>query len=125
MPEGTVVTMDAMGCQREIARQIIDAKGDYTQGLKGKQGEASQGCQGVGRRIPVLADENPPDPFLEGSSWTLRGAELPLIQAFAGVRRRTELAGTQDHRVRGADVQVRRKGIDRRTLPSGQPSQGR
>lgn len=34
----TVVTIDAAGCQRAIARQIIDAKGNYVFSLKGNQG---------------------------------------------------------------------------------------
>ncbi len=36
--EGQIVTMDAMGCQRKIAAQIIEQKGDYILGLKGNQG---------------------------------------------------------------------------------------
>jgi len=35
---GCPVTIDAMGCQREIARQILDQGGDYVLGLKGNQG---------------------------------------------------------------------------------------
>src|SRR6266568_5496493 len=36
--EGAIITIDAMGCQREIARQIIDQKADYVLALKGNQG---------------------------------------------------------------------------------------
>lgn len=36
--EGAIVTIDAMGCQREIARTIIDKKADYLLALKGNQG---------------------------------------------------------------------------------------
>jgi predicted transposase YbfD/YdcC len=36
--EGAVVTIDAMGCQREIAQKIIDKKADYLLALKGNQG---------------------------------------------------------------------------------------
>jgi predicted transposase YbfD/YdcC len=36
--EGCIVTVDALNCQREIARQIIDQKGDYALALKGNQG---------------------------------------------------------------------------------------
>jgi len=36
--EGAVVTIDAMGCQRDIARKIIDKKADYVLALKGNQG---------------------------------------------------------------------------------------
>jgi predicted transposase YbfD/YdcC len=34
-----VVTIDAMGCQREIAAQIIEGGGDYVLALKGNQGQ--------------------------------------------------------------------------------------
>jgi predicted transposase YbfD/YdcC len=36
--EGTIVTVDALNCQREIAAQIVDQKGDYVMALKGNQG---------------------------------------------------------------------------------------
>ncbi len=35
--EGAAVTIDAMGCQREIAKQIVDKKADYVLALKGAQ----------------------------------------------------------------------------------------
>ncbi len=34
---GCIVTIDAMGCQRAIAAQIIAQGGDYVLGLKGNQ----------------------------------------------------------------------------------------
>ena len=34
---GCIVTIDAMGCQRKIAREIIDADADYVLALKGNQ----------------------------------------------------------------------------------------
>ena len=36
--EGAVVTIDAMGCQRDIAAKIIEKKADYIVALKGNQG---------------------------------------------------------------------------------------
>jgi predicted transposase YbfD/YdcC len=36
--KGCVVTTDAMGCQKEIARQVVDQGGDYVFSLKGNQG---------------------------------------------------------------------------------------
>jgi predicted transposase YbfD/YdcC len=36
--DGTIVTIDAMGCQRDIAQKIIDKKADYVLALKGNQG---------------------------------------------------------------------------------------
>ena len=35
--EGAVVTIDAIGCQRDIARQILAKKADYVLALKGNQ----------------------------------------------------------------------------------------
>jgi predicted transposase YbfD/YdcC len=36
--DGAIVTIDAMGCQREIAQKIIDKKADYILALKANQG---------------------------------------------------------------------------------------
>ena len=36
--KGTIVTADAMNCQRAIAQQIVDQGGDYCLALKGNQG---------------------------------------------------------------------------------------
>lgn len=36
--EGSVVTIDAAGCQKNIAAKIIESKGDYVLALKGNQG---------------------------------------------------------------------------------------
>ena len=36
--EGAVITIDAMGCQRDIAARIITKKADYILALKGNQG---------------------------------------------------------------------------------------
>lgn len=35
---GATVTIDAMGCQKDIARQIVEGGGDYVLALKGNQG---------------------------------------------------------------------------------------
>jgi predicted transposase YbfD/YdcC len=36
--EGCTITIDAMGCQKDIAQNIIDNRADYILGLKGNQG---------------------------------------------------------------------------------------
>jgi predicted transposase YbfD/YdcC len=36
--KGTIVTVDALNCQRDIARQIVDQGGDYALALEGNQG---------------------------------------------------------------------------------------
>ena len=35
--EGAIVTLDALGCQKEIVKQIVDKKGDYVISVKGNQ----------------------------------------------------------------------------------------
>jgi hypothetical protein len=35
---GTIVTIDAMGCQKDIVTQIHEGQADYVIGLKGNQG---------------------------------------------------------------------------------------
>jgi predicted transposase YbfD/YdcC len=37
MLEGCIVTIDAMGCQKEIAEKIVDKKADYVLAVKGNQ----------------------------------------------------------------------------------------
>ena len=36
--EGAIITIDAMGCQREIAQKVMEKKADYVLALKGNQG---------------------------------------------------------------------------------------
>ena len=37
--KGCIVSIDAMGCQKSIAKEIVDRKGDYVLALKGNQGK--------------------------------------------------------------------------------------
>src|ERR1700688_4379870 len=46
--EGAVVTIDAMGCQRNVAARIIEKKADYILALKGT-GNPARGCRGLRR----------------------------------------------------------------------------
>ncbi len=39
---GAIVTIDAMGCQRDIAQRVIDKKADYVLALKGNQGRCAR-----------------------------------------------------------------------------------
>ena len=43
---GAIVTIDAMGCQAEIARAIVDGGGDYVPAVKGNQPTLSDGIEG-------------------------------------------------------------------------------
>src|ERR1700733_8406025 len=48
--EGAIVTIDAMGCQRDIAKAILDKKADYVLALKGNQGS-------LGEEVEIFATE--------------------------------------------------------------------
>ena len=41
--EGCVVTVDALNCQREIARQVVDQKADYVLAFERQPGDAARG----------------------------------------------------------------------------------
>jgi len=43
--EGCIVTIDAMGCQKDIAQTIIDQQADYVLALKGNQGQLHEDVQ--------------------------------------------------------------------------------
>ena len=43
--KGCIVTLDAMGCQKSIAQNIIDQKADYLFSLKGNQGNTHEEVQ--------------------------------------------------------------------------------
>lgn len=45
--KGCTVTVDAIGCQREIARQITEAGGDYVFAVKANQGQLFEGLTGL------------------------------------------------------------------------------
>ena len=40
--EGAIVTIDAMGCQREIAQKVVEKKADYVLALKGDRGRCGR-----------------------------------------------------------------------------------
>ena len=49
--EGAIVTIDAMGCQRNIAQQILDQKADYVVALKGNQGTLREDIEVVTAQV--------------------------------------------------------------------------
>jgi predicted transposase YbfD/YdcC len=51
--EDCVVTLDAMGCQKEIAQKILDAKADYVLGLKGNQKDTLEVSRGAKNRSTI------------------------------------------------------------------------
>jgi predicted transposase YbfD/YdcC len=45
--KGAIVTIDAMGCQKEIAKKIVDAEGDYVLAVKDNQPKLHEAIQEV------------------------------------------------------------------------------
>jgi predicted transposase YbfD/YdcC len=45
--QGAIVTIDAMGCQKEIAKTIVDARGDYVLAVKDNQPKLHEAIQEV------------------------------------------------------------------------------
>ncbi len=56
--EGAVATIDAMGCQREIAQKIIDKKADTILALKGNQGTLRDDVEVFAREQKAVAFKN-------------------------------------------------------------------
>jgi predicted transposase YbfD/YdcC len=52
---GTVVTIDAMGCQRSIARQIVEKQADYVLAVKENQGHLHEEIADSFRMLPADA----------------------------------------------------------------------
>ncbi|MDR2118476.1 MAG: ISAs1 family transposase [Tannerellaceae bacterium] len=56
--KGCIVTIDAMGCQKDIAAKIVDKEADYILALKGNQGNLLEQVEDSFRFLdPVLSDE--------------------------------------------------------------------
>jgi predicted transposase YbfD/YdcC len=45
--QGAIITIDAMGCQREIVRKIVDKKADYIIGVKNNQPSLAQAVESL------------------------------------------------------------------------------
>ena len=77
--KGTIVTADALNCQRAIAEQIVEQKGDYALALKGNQGTLHDD-------VVLLLD----DPELKASH------SAPLVEADHGrIETRTATVSTE------------------------------
>ena len=77
--KGTIVTADALNCQRAIAEQIVEQKGDYALALKGNQGT-------LFNDVVLLLD----DPELKAST------AAPVVEADHGrIETRTATVSTE------------------------------
>jgi len=55
--KGTIVTIDAMGCQKDIASKIVDKDADYVLALKGNQGALADEIQNYFNQADAISFE--------------------------------------------------------------------
>ena len=116
--EGAVVSIEAIGCQREIARKIVDKKADYILALKGNQGslredvalfaaeQRAAGCKNaeVSRDETIDADhgriETRTVTVFHDIDWLRERHDWPGLRAVAMVHSVREIAGGQERETR-------------------------
>lgn len=115
---GAVVTIDAMGCQRDIARKVVDKKADYVLALKGNQGSlredvelfiAEQKATGfkdttISRDQTVDGDhgriETRTTTVIDDVAWLQKRHNWPGLKAVIMVESTRETAGKIEHETR-------------------------
>jgi predicted transposase YbfD/YdcC len=116
--EGAIVTIDAMGCQRDIAQKVMDKKADYVLALKGNQGSlredvelfvAEQRAAGfkdttVSRDQTVDGDhgriETRTTTVIHDVAWLQKRHDWPGLKAVVIVDSTREIAGKFEHETR-------------------------
>jgi predicted transposase YbfD/YdcC len=116
--DGAVVTIDAMGCQRDIARKVVDKKADYVLALKGNQGSlredvelfvAEQKAAGfkdttISRDRTVDGDhgriETRTTTVIDDVAWLRKRHDWPGLKAVVMVESTREIAGKIERETR-------------------------
>jgi len=116
--EGAIITIDAMGCQRAIARKIVEKKADYIFGLKGNQGSLRQDVEllvseqkacnfadsKISRTETVDADngriETRVTTVIHDVEWLRKRHNWPGLNAVAIVESTREIKGKIEHETR-------------------------
>ena len=73
---GCIVTIDAMGCQKAIAKQIIDQQGDYLLALKGNQSGLHEAVEAVFQEADNVGYKDYPVDYLETSERSRNRVEI-------------------------------------------------
>jgi len=108
--EGAIVTIDAMGCQREIAQKVVEKKADYVLALKGNQGSLREDVElfvaeqksevdpkNGRQRVPRVVRRARMDFYIKGVHAARRNLNQDLATAGSGAGNRGE---TERHAVR-------------------------
>ena len=116
--EGAIITIDAMGCQRDIARKIIEKKADYVLALKGNQGSlrddvelfaAEQKANGfadteISQNTTIGGDhgriETRTTIVLHDVEWLQKRHAWPGLKAIVMVESSREISGKTEHETR-------------------------
>nr|WP_294560237.1 ISAs1 family transposase [uncultured Rhodopila sp.] len=116
--EGAIVTIDAMGCQRDIAQKIVDKKADYVLALKGNQGSlredvelfvAEQQANGfadttISRDTTVDGDhgriETRTTTVIHNVEWLQKRHSWPGLKSIVVVESRREISGKVEQETR-------------------------
>ena len=129
--KGTIVTADALNCQRAIAQQIVDQGGDYALALKGNQGTLHNDVvlflddpesQTISARPVVDADhgrvETRTATVSTDIAWLVKDHQWPGLAAVGKVERTAR--NRQQDNVRDRLLSAQRA-FDARTLQRGRP----
>jgi predicted transposase YbfD/YdcC len=116
--EGAIITIDAMGCQRNIAQAILDKKADYVLALKGNQGTlredveifvAEQQAAGfkdteISQATTIEGDhgriETRTTTVIHDVEWLQDRHDWPGLQAVVMVESSREISGKIEHETR-------------------------
>ena len=71
---GCIVTIDAMGCQREIAQQITDGGADYVLAVKENQGQLHEGIRDLFEGAAALGFDGVPPVQARGRLYDYAGS---------------------------------------------------
>ncbi len=130
--KGAIVTLDAMGCQKDIASHIIQRQADYVLALKGNHATALEEVKAFfqGRRSPLRhpvransrrhTDGFPPD-HRQGA-WPHRNPPILAIHRLGLVRGQRTLEGPQEFRHGRVHPQGKREEHHRAALLLEQPA---
>ncbi len=69
--KGCIVTIDAMGCQKKIAAQIINQEGDYVLALKGNQEKLAEQAKQIFAQAKASSHDRPMDQPFQGDNYLI------------------------------------------------------
>ncbi len=98
---GCIVTIDAMGCQKEIVKQIVKQKADYCISLKGNQGNLHKDIKDYfvwAEKIKFHELEFDYCETLRERSWTPRNEALLDNRRYSLVRTKSRLVRFEKYR---------------------------